>query len=76
MSRILTVAVGLLFIAGPAQAYIGPGVGAGLVATVMGILTAIALAIVAIVWYPIKRLLRRSAPSSKAVESADNLREP
>ena len=76
MSRILTLAVGLLFIAGPAQAYIGPGVGAGLIATVMGILTAIALAIVAIVWYPIKRLLRRSASSSKAVKPADSLREP
>ena len=76
MSRVVTVAVGLLFIAGPAQAYIGPGVGAGLIATVMGILTAIALAIVAIVWYPIKRLLRRGASSSKAVKPADNLREP
>ncbi|HEX6121204.1 MAG TPA: hypothetical protein VFZ03_17285 [Dongiaceae bacterium] len=76
MSRILMVAVGLLLIAGPAQAYIGPGVGAGLIATVMGILTAIGLAVIAIVWYPIKRLLRRGTPSSNVAKSTDELREP
>ncbi|HET6621267.1 MAG TPA: hypothetical protein VFG64_15135 [Dongiaceae bacterium] len=76
MPRILTVAVSLLFVAGPAQAYIGPGVGAGLIATVMGILTAIVLAVIAIVWYPIKRLLGKSAPSSKVVKSANDVREP
>jgi hypothetical protein len=76
MSRILMVAVGLLLIAGRAQAYIGPGVGAGLIATVMGILTAICLAVIAIVWYPIKRLLRRGTPSSNVAKSADDLREP
>jgi flagellar motor component MotA len=76
MSRVLTVAVSLLLIAGPAHAYIGPGVGAGLIATVMGILTAIGLAVIAIVWYPIKRLLRRNGPSSKAVKPVDDLREP
>jgi hypothetical protein len=42
----------------------------------MGILTAIALAFVAIVWYPIKRLLRRSTPVSKVVKSTDDLPEP
>jgi hypothetical protein len=76
MSRVLTVTIGLLLIAGPAQAYIGPGVGAGLIATVMGILTAIGLAVIAIAWYPIKRLLRRGTPSSKLVKSVDDLREP
>jgi hypothetical protein len=70
------VAASLLLITGPAHAYIGPGVGAGLIATVMGILTAIALAFVAIVWYPIKRLLRRSTPVSKVVKSTDDLPEP
>lgn len=76
MSRVLTVAVSLLFIAGPALAYIGPGVGAGMIATVLGILTAIVLAFLAIFWYPVKRLLKRNAKSSKAVKSGDDVREP
>ncbi len=46
-----------------AQAYIGPGLGAGVVASVLGILAGIFMLIVGIVWYPIKKLykwLRRS----------------
>ena len=36
-----------------AHAYIGPGMGGGLIAATLGIV----LAIVAIVWFPIKRIL-------------------
>lgn len=42
-----------------AQAYIGPGVGAGAIAVVLGVIGSVILAIVALVWYPIKRLLRK-----------------
>jgi hypothetical protein len=42
----------------PAQAYVGPGVGAGTIAIVFGILSSIFLAFVGIIWYPIKRLLK------------------
>jgi hypothetical protein len=42
-----------------AQAYIGPGVGAGAISAVLGVLGSIFLAIVAVVYYPIKRLLKR-----------------
>jgi hypothetical protein len=58
MWRVLTTVALLLFSAEPALAYIGPGVGAGLVATVLGVLTAIVLALFALFWYPIKRLLK------------------
>jgi hypothetical protein len=42
-----------------AQAYVGPGLGTGVVATVLGILTSIILVLIAIIWYPLKRLYRR-----------------
>lgn len=42
-----------------AQAYIGPGLGAGAVAVIIGLLASIFLAIVAVFWYPIKRLLKK-----------------
>ena len=58
MWRIPSTIVLLLASAGPAFAYIGPGVGAGMIATVVGILTAIALAMFALLWYPLKRLLK------------------
>jgi hypothetical protein len=56
----------LLVPAGPAAAYIGPGVGAGLIATVLGIVTAMALVAFAVVWYPLKRLLRKNANHSES----------
>lgn len=51
----------LLFvaIATPAQAYIGPGVGAGVLATVLAVIASFFLALFAIVYYPIKRLLKK-----------------
>jgi hypothetical protein len=55
MRQILTAATILFCLAEPAWAYIGPGTGAGLIATVLGILVAISLALFAILWYPIKR---------------------
>lgn len=41
-----------------AQAYIGPGVGAGALGAVIGVIGAIFLAIFAVLWYPIKRMLK------------------
>lgn len=61
MWRALTASTILLCLSEPALAYIGPGAGAGLIVTVLGILTAICLAVFAVVWYPIKRLLKRNS---------------
>ncbi len=65
MWRKLTTAMIFVALAEPALAYIGPGVGAGMIATVLGILTAIVLAMVAIIWYPLKRLIKGSSRQSK-----------
>lgn len=50
-----------------ALAYIGPGVGAGAIAAVLGVLGSIFLAIVAVLYYPIKRMMKgRKAKVAKA----------
>ena len=52
-----------LISATPAEAYVGPGVGAGTIAIVLGILSSIFLAFVGIIWYPVKRLIKRRKAS-------------
>jgi hypothetical protein len=55
----------LCFSSYSAQAYIGPGVGAGVVATVLGVVSSIFLLLIGIIYYPIKRMLRGKGKLSK-----------
>ena len=52
----------------PAYAYVGPGVGAGTIAIVLGILSSIFLAFVGIIWYPVKRLIKGRKASKASRE--------
>ncbi len=59
-----------ILLASPAHAYIGPGVGAGTIAVVLGVIASIFLAFVAILWYPLKRLVkRRKTPAKKTAKT-------
>ena len=59
-----------LFEATPAQAYIGPGVGAGTIAVILGIIAAIVMAFLAILWYPMKRFYKRLKPKKQSGKSS------
>jgi len=39
--------------------YIGPGLGGGIITAVLGFLTSIFLALFAIIWYPVKKLIQK-----------------
>lgn len=68
-TRIALIALaGFAVSADPAAAYIGPGLGAGAIGMILGVLASIGLAIFAIFWYPIKRLLKGKKKTT-AVES-------
>jgi len=49
----------LFFISIPVHlcAYVGPGLGTGFIATVLGIIAAILLSLFAVIWYPFKKLI-------------------
>ena len=57
MKKINLVIV-LLSISSSVFAYIGPGMGGGLIAAVLGVIGAILLALFGILYYPIKRMLK------------------
>jgi len=53
-----------------AHAYVGPGLGLGVIGTIIGGILAIFLAVAGVVWYPVKRLLKkRKAAGNSVVES-------
>jgi hypothetical protein len=58
MRVVLPILFSFLWIA-PAAAYVGPGLGLGAIAVVLGIVGSVLLALFAIIFYPIKRALRR-----------------
>ena len=51
-----------------AHAYIGPGMGVGALGVVIGFVLSIFLAILAIFWYPIKRLVKKFKKDDKATK--------
>ena len=48
-----------LAVSAPAHAYLGPGLGLGAIGVALGVIGSILLGIVSVVWYPVKRLIRR-----------------
>lgn len=48
-----------------AQAYIGPGLGLGMAAAVLGLLVAFILLLAGLVWLPVRRFLRQRRQSRK-----------
>ena len=57
-----------------ADAYIGPGLGLGTVGILIGILGSIILALIAVLWYPFKRLLKK-IKKKKDLESEEDRNE-
>lgn len=62
----LAVAVFLLTLATSAEAYVGPGMGLGVIGAVLGFLIAMLLAFAGMVWYPVKRMIRTRRGAARA----------
>jgi hypothetical protein len=59
-------AAGLLIAsATQAEAYLGPGAGLSAIGSVVSVISAVFLAIAGFIWYPIKRLFKRPASSTR-----------
>ena len=51
--------IGFYLFSAPLFAYIGPGMSGGLIATIIGVIGSIFLAFFGILYYPIKRFLKK-----------------
>lgn len=54
----VTIILSMLVISTPVFSYIGPGMGGGLIAAVLGVVGAIILMIFGILYYPIKKMFK------------------
>lgn len=48
----------LILISSPAHAYMGPGMGGGIIAATLGVIVAIFAALFGVIYFPIKRFLK------------------
>ena len=65
MNKINLIIV-LLSVSSPVFAYIGPGMGGGVIAGVLGVIGAFLLALFGILYYPIKRALKNRKKTDKS----------
>ena len=56
----------------PAYAYIGPGIGGGVIAAIVGLFAAIFLGLWGILYYPIKRMLKNRKDKKMLSKESDN----
>ena len=54
-----------VLLSSPAFAYLGPGMGAGTLAVIFGLLASLFVGLLAVVWYPLKRKLKARGQECK-----------
>ena len=59
MYKLILTTLFFLFITTSSHAYLGPGVGGGLIAATIGVIVAIFAALFGLIWFPVKRLLKK-----------------
>ena len=68
----IVLSVSLFLISMPSYAYIGPGLGGGVIAAIVGFFAAILLGLWAILYYPIKRALKNKKDKEILSKDSDN----
>lgn len=64
--------ISLFLISMPSYAYIGPGMGGGVIVAIVGFFAAILLALWGILYYPIKRALKNRKNKKIALKKSNN----
>jgi hypothetical protein len=64
--------ISLLLISLPSYAYIGPGMGGGIIAAIVGFFAAILLGLWGVLYYPIKRALKNRKDKKMSSKESDS----
>ena len=71
MSRLI-ITILLLLASASTVAYVGPGAGISVLGSLLGILATIVLALVAIVMWPIRKMMKRKKAAAAAAEATES----
>jgi len=63
---------GTMLLPDAALAYVGPGVGLSAIGTLLAVAAVVVLAIVGLLWLPVKRMLGRNKTTHDVSEAADD----
>ena len=61
----ISAPLSLLLYTSAASAYIGPGLGTGAMAAILGIFAGLMMLVVGVIWYPLKKLIRHLRAKKK-----------
>ena len=71
MNKLILI-MSLFFISFPSFAYIGPGMGGGVIAAIIGFFAAILLGLWGILYYPIKRALKNRKDKKMSLKDSND----
>jgi Flp pilus assembly protein TadB len=70
--RGLYIAVGAAIPFSSVHAYVGPGLGLGTLVVILGVIGSVFLALFGVIWYPIKRMLKKRRTLGESDGQEDN----
>ena len=59
MFKLISSSIIFCLISAPSFAYLGPGIGGGIIAATTGVIVAIFAALFGLLWFPMKRLIKK-----------------
>ena len=71
MFKLISITTVFCLIAKDVFAYLGPGIGGGVIAATIGLIVAIFAILFGLIWFPVKRLLKRKKAEIKQHKKID-----
>ena len=71
MYKLIFIIFLFLFKLSPAYAYLGPGIGGGVIVATLGIIVAIFAALFGLIWFPLKRLFKKKEKKENQLNKVD-----
>jgi hypothetical protein len=73
MRSLYLILLTFLFYIDTAAAYVGPGLGLGVIGALVGVIVTVLLALLGIFWYPLKRMLKKNNTKNEQANKSDEL---